>query len=245
VIVFQDMTRLREAEQLKDDFLSLVSHEFRTPLTAIHGGARLLGSQRDQLDDRTKDELLADIVLESARLDQMLANMLQLAEVMAGRLTPSTEPVLVTPLIRRVVQEMKVRLPDTEWSIEIPPGLPPVEGDPSLLQQVLRNLYENAIKYTTGHAFIRTTAEVDEHGVEIHIIDNGIGIAAEHVPFVFERFRRPGADPAVRGMGLGLYLCHNLMTAQGGRIRVESHGIGMGTTFSIALPIASGWDADE
>ena len=241
VVVFQDMTRLREAEQLKDDFLSLVSHEFRTPLTAIHGGARLLESQRDALDAETQRALLVDISQESARLDQMLGNMLRLGETMAGRLQPELEPVLLGPMIARISQGMKARFPAAIFQMEMPAVLPAVEGDPALLQQVLWNLYENAVKYTPGQKRIVTSADVAGGIIAVHIRDNGIGIAPEHVSSVFERFRRPGADPSVRGMGLGLYLCQLLMAAQGGSIWGESEGIGRGATFSLSLPIATGW----
>ncbi|MGB3306882.1 MAG: ATP-binding protein [Thermomicrobiales bacterium] len=242
VVAFQDVTRLREAEQLKDDFLSLVSHEFRTPLTAIHGGAQLLGSQGDQLDPETERDLLGDIVAESARLDQMLGNMLRLGEVMAGRLKPVMEPLLLGPSIRQISREVVKRTPDVRIEIELPPDLPAVEGDADLLLQVLRNLLENAIKYSPGEKRITITAGVVGEAVEVHIADQGVGIAPEHVPFVFERFRRPGADPTIRGMGLGLYLCRHLIAAQGGRIWVESAGVNRGATFSFALPIAAGWN---
>lgn len=245
VVVFQDMTRLREAEQLKDDFLSLVSHEFRTPLTAIHGGARLLESQRDSLDAITQRELLVDISQESARLDQMLGNMLRLAETMAGRLEPELEPVLLGPLIQRIQNGMKSRSPDATFRNELPPSLPAVEGDPALLQQVLWNLYENAVKYTPGARLIVTSGDVTEGTVAVHIRDSGIGIAPEHVASVFERFRRPGADPSIRGMGLGLYLCQLLMVAQGGTIWAESEGVGRGAMFSFSLPIATGWGEES
>ncbi|MGI8483331.1 MAG: ATP-binding protein, partial [Thermomicrobiales bacterium] len=245
VVVFQDMTRLREAEQLKDDFLSLVSHEFRTPLTAIHGGASLLESHRDELDAETQQELLVDISRESGRLDQMLSNMLRLAEVMAGRLQAESEPVLLGPLIQRVSRSMKDRFPDASFILELPSELPAVEADASLLQQVIWNLYENAVKYTSGEKRIVTSANVEAGNVEVHIRDNGMGIAAEHVHSVFERFRRPGADPSIRGMGLGLYLCQLLMVAQEGSIRGESAGVGMGATFSFTLPIATGWGDED
>lgn len=241
VVVFQDMTRLREAEQLKDDFLSLVSHEFRTPLTAIHGGARLLESQRDALDATTQRELLTDISQESARLDQMLGNMLSLAEMMAGRLEPDLEPVLLGPLIHRILEGMRLRFPNASFRTELPPTLPAVEGDPALLQQVLWNLYENALKYSPGARLIVTSGDVTGDTIAVHIRDSGIGIAPEYVSSVFERFRRPGAGPSVRGMGLGLYLCQLLMVAQGGSIRAESEGVGKGATFSFSLPIATGW----
>jgi K+-sensing histidine kinase KdpD len=240
VVVLQDITRLREAEQLKDDFLSLISHEFRTPLTAIHGGAHLLARQGEALDAATRVELLADIVAESGRLDQMLANLLSLAAVMAGRLQPATEPVLIAPLARQVSAEVAARSPGFAFALDLPPDLPPVEGDPELLAQVLRNLYENAVKYSPDGGEVRTAAEGDGEWVRLRVVDRGVGIAPEHVSAVFERFRRPGADPTIRGMGLGLYLSRLLLEAQGGRIAANSPGVGRGATFSIELPIARG-----
>ncbi|CAN5714209.1 hypothetical protein BH09CHL1_BH09CHL1_13360 [soil metagenome] len=242
VTVFQDVTQLREAEQLKDDFLSLVSHEFRTPLTSIHGGARLLASEGDRIESSVRQELLDDIVAESNRLDRMLANMLSLAAIMAGRLQPSTEPLLLGPFVRKMVKETESRSPGYQFEIDIPVALPPAEGDPELLSQVLRNLYENAVKYTPGGGRIVTRAISTSGKLVLSVLDSGGGIAPEHVATVFERFRRPGADPGVRGMGLGLYLSRLMVEVQGGRIWAESDGIGAGASFSIEMPIARDWD---
>ena len=242
VVVAQDITRLRQAEQLKDDFLSLISHEFRTPLTAIHGGAHLLANQGEALDEATRREILDDVVVESERLDRMLANLLSLAAIMAGRLEPATEPVLLEPLTRRVAGEVAARAPRHVFVVDLPPGLPPAEGDPALLAQVLRNLYENAVKYAPDGGEVRTTAARAGEAVTIEVTDQGAGIAAEQVTRVFERFHRAGADPTVRGMGLGLYLSRLLVEAQGGKIAARSRGPGQGATFSVTLPLARGWD---
>ena len=237
VVVFQDITRLREAEQLKDDFLSLLSHEFRTPLTAINGGARLLADAGDALDGETRTELLNDIVTESEKLDQMMANMLSMAAIMAGRLTPLDEPVLIEPIAKRVSAEVAAIAPNHRFVIQIPPGLPAAEGDPELLSQVMRNLYENAVKYAPQGGTVLTTAETEGPWVCVHVHDNGVGIAPEAVPDLFQRFRRPGTDPTIRGMGLGLYLSRMLVEAQGGTIRASSAGRGKGSTFTVTLPI--------
>lgn len=242
VSVFQDITRLREAEQLKDDFLSLVSHEFRTPLTAIRGGARLLVSEGERLDRDSRTDLLNDVANESDRLDRMLTNMLSLAAIMAGRLQPTTEPVLLGPFVRKIAAESQLRNPDYAFEVEIEPDLPPAEGDPDLLFQVFRNLYENAVKYSPNGQLIRTRVRRNGNSLILQVIDDGSGIAPEHVSTVFERFRRPGADPTVRGMGLGLYLSRHLVDVQGGRIWAESAGPGTGASFSIELPIADDWD---
>jgi signal transduction histidine kinase len=245
VSVFQDITRLREAEQLKDDFLSLVSHEFRTPLTAIRGGARLLVSEHDRLERESRDDLLNDVATESDRLDRMLTNMLSLAAIKAGRLQPATEPVLLGPFVRKIVSEAQRHAPEYRFEIDIESDLPPAEGDPDLLFQVLRNLYENAVKYSPDGEFIRTRVRRNGDALILQVIDDGSGIAPEHVATVFERFRRPGADPTVRGMGLGLYLSRHLVDVQGGRIWAESGGPGAGATFSIELPIADDWDEES
>ncbi|MCA9859261.1 MAG: GAF domain-containing protein [Thermomicrobiales bacterium] len=237
IVVFQDITRLREAEQLKDDFLSLLSHEFRTPLTAINGGARLLAGAGDAIDAETRGELLHDIVTESKRLEQMLSNMLSVAAIMAGRLTPLAEPVLIEPIIRRVSSEVAAIAPNHRFVIQVQPGLPAAEGDADLLTQVMRNLYENAVKYAPQGGTVLTTAEADGDQVCVQVHDNGIGIAPEAVPDLFQRFRRAGANPTIRGMGLGLYLSRMLMEAQGGTISASSAGPGKGATFTIGLPV--------
>jgi len=238
VVVLQDITPLHEAEQLKDDFLSLVSHEFRTPLTAIHGGAQLLAQRGDSLDSATRTALLTDIVTESASLERMLANMLTLTAVQAGRLEPETEPVLVRHAVRQAVTAAKSRHPDHAYIVDIPEEIIPAEGDDALLQQVLRNLYENAAKYSPPGSTITTRIAEEDGHVIIRVTDEGSGIAPEHLDTVFERFRRPGADPTIRGMGLGLYLSRHLMAVQGGSIGVASPGAGKGATFFISLPVA-------
>jgi PAS domain S-box-containing protein len=243
VVVIQDITRLREAEQLKDDFLSLISHEFRTPLTAIHGGAYLLAVRGERLNTSTRQELASDIVAESSKLEQMLANMLTLTAIQAGRLEPNTEPILVSALVREATAASRQNSRSHQFVVEVPDYLPPAAGDPELLNQVLRNLYENAAKYSPAGTTITTSASANDESITIQVTDRGSGIAPEHVGSVFERFRRPGADPTVRGMGLGLYLSRHLIEAQGGTIQVSSAGVGKGATFSVILPISSDWTA--
>jgi two-component system, OmpR family, phosphate regulon sensor histidine kinase PhoR len=239
VIVFQDITRIREAEQLKDDFLSLVSHELRTPLTAIHGGAYLLATQHDGVDSETRKEILDDLVQESERLDRTLGNILTLTAIEAGQVDPELEPLLVGALIRQRVAGMSKRHPDRDFTVDVSPGVPPAEGSAEALSHVLDNLYENAVKYSPPGTPIDTRAVADRATIRISITDEGYGIAPENVSGVFERFRRPGADPSVRGMGLGLYLSRHLMRSMRGSISVSSPGVGKGATFTIVLPIAA------
>jgi K+-sensing histidine kinase KdpD len=241
IVVLQDVTVLRQAEQLKDDFLALVSHELRTPLTAIHGGARLLASARDDLPAAQRQELLDDVVQESGRLDRLLANLLALADILAGRLPVATEPVLLPPFVRQVAVAAQTRHRSHAFVVALPSDLPPIEADPALLEEVLANLYDNAVKYSPAGGEIRTTATADDGRIALTIHDHGIGIAPEHVEQVFERFRRPGAPAASRGMGLGLYLSRLLIEAQGGTIAAASAGPAQGSAFTITLPVADGW----
>ena len=241
VIVFiQDVTQLRQAEQLKDDFLALVSHELRTPLAAIHGGARVLVNKPD-LDPATREELLHDVVAESERLERLLSNLLSLTDITAGRLRASLEPVLMEPLVMRVCGEFEARSPRHTFVVDIAPEVPPADADPDLLEEVLRNLYENAVKYSAHGGTIQTTVRAEGESIVVQVTDEGVGIAPEHVAVVFERFRRVGSGSTARGMGLGLYLCRSLVEAQGGHIEASSPGLGRGATFTVTLPIARGW----
>ena len=164
---------------------------------------------------------------------------------MAGRLRASLEPVLVEPVAMRVAGEIGARSPAHTFVVGVAPELPPAEADPNLLEEVLRNLYENAVKYSSHGGTIHTNVVVEGATIVIRVTDEGIGIAPEHVELVFERFRRVGGDSRVRGMGLGLYLCRGLVKAQGGRIEASSPGLGRGATFTVTLPIARGWAETE
>lgn len=245
VVVLQDITALRQAEQLKDDFISLISHELRTPITAVYGGSHLLANQWESIPEETTKELLNDIVVESERLNQMLENLLSINAIRAGRLEPETEPVMIDQLCRRVAKDIARRTNIHRFVVDIDASLPLVEADPHHLEQVLRNLYENAIKYSPRGGEIRTTGDESNGMVTIRITDQGIGIAPDHLNQLFERFRRPGAPTTIRGMGLGLYLSRHLVEAQGGKISVTSDGPDTGATFSIRLPVASGWTTHE
>ena len=154
----------------------------------------------------------------------------------------ATEPVMIDPLARRVADEVAARSPRHRFVVALPPNLPPAEADPALLAQVLRNLYENAVKYAPNGGEVRTTARLEDKTVTMAVTDEGIGIAPQQVERLFERFHRAGADPTVRGMGLGLYLSRMLVEAQGGRISVRSPGPGQGATFEVWLPVARGWE---
>ncbi len=238
IVVFQDITKIRDAEQLKDDFLSLVSHELRTPLTTIQGGAHMLMDDRGALDAETRQGLISDIYSESRRLATLVENMVQLANIRAGRFEMETEPVSVSMLINRAVAAVQESAPDREFKVEIDRTLL-VEGDFSRLDQVVRNLLHNAVKYAPGRSPIEVTASAENEVATIAVRDYGPGIDPDDLPHVFERFRRGARAAASQraGMGLGLYLCKHLVEAHGGRIWIERPSFGGGSRVCFTVPL--------
>jgi len=236
IAVFQDITQLKDAEQLKDDFLSLVSHELRTPLTTILGGALLLQRDWDALERDVQHELLVDIASESRRLGALIENMVQLANIRAGRMRMETEPVHVRRMIERAVAAIAQIAPERQMTVDIEPALL-AEADTDRLDQVVRNLLHNAIKYAPPDTPIEITARRQGEMVQIGVRDYGPGIDASDVPRLFDRFSR--TDRAISsnapGMGLGLYLSRHVVEALDGSIWVEHPDDG-GTRMVFTIP---------
>ena len=234
VSLFRDVTKAREAEQLKDDFLSLISHELRTPLTTIQGAAHMLLTHGDALPQESRDALRMDLLTESERLSRMLKNMLALSAYQAGRLHIERDPFLIQPMLRQVAREVQARYPNHSVVIDVPRRLPPAEGDEELIMQAVRNLAENAAKYSPGGGTITLGTAATQARMTVFVRDEGPGIAADEQARIFQRFHR--ASTGTQGMGLGLYLCQRLVEAHGGRLWVESEP-DMGATFRFTLPV--------
>ncbi|MGE5618620.1 MAG: ATP-binding protein [Sphingomonadaceae bacterium] len=238
VVVFQDITKVKEAEQLKDEFVSLVSHELRTPLTSIKGAARTLLRHYSTLDEKTRMELVQDVDEEADRLYRLVENLLDFSRAEAGALRLTTEPVQVGKLAARVVAEVEARAPSHRFRLDFPASLPPAEADPLRVEQVLRNLLDNAVKYSPQGGEISLSGRVAEEMVMVVVEDHGIGISSQDQARVFDRFQR-ASDARVGqtgGVGLGLAICRRLVEAHGGRIWVESEP-GCGSTFAFTLPL--------
>lgn len=234
--VFQDYTQIRDAEQIKDDFLSLVSHELRTPLTTIRGGTYMLHNNRDLLDTADEDALLDDIERESERLQFIIENMVQLANIRSGRYTLETEPIHVRLLIERAVEVARETAPERTFKVTTEPNLF-AEADETSVEQILMNLLRNAVKYTPSGSPVEVSARSCDNLVEISVRDHGPGISEEDLPYVFDRFRRGSESQRSRieGMGIGLYLAKNLVEAHGGSIEAERPADG-GTRIRFTIP---------
>jgi PAS domain S-box-containing protein len=219
-IVFQDITLLKDAEQLKDDFLSLVSHELRTPLTTIHGGAQLLMETSVELEPAARQEILQDVLSESKRLVNLVENMVQLANIRAGRFRIEAEPVHVGFLIRRALRAVEDATAGREIRVEQAPDLL-ASGDIESLDQVLRNLLQNVAKYVPDQSPIDVHATERDGMVLISVRDYGKGIDPNELPLLFDRFQRGREKATTSGMGLGLYLSRMIVEAHGGQLWFE------------------------
>jgi PAS domain S-box-containing protein len=239
VCAFQDITHLKELDRLKDDFINTVSHELRTPTTTIRGGALTLLRRGDRLDETTRRELLQDIAEESQRLHHLLEDLLSFSRSRAG-MQFNPEPVRLHRLVNKVVLDLGARLGRCTLAVDLPHDLPLVEADPLILEQVLRNLLENAGKYSLRGGQVDITAEVLGKEARITVADRGAGIPEEDLDRVFEPFYRSPAAVAsgAQGAGLGLAVCQRLVELSGGRIWAEARR-GGGTAFHFTLSVVN------
>lgn len=238
IIVFQDISPLKELDRLKDDFINTVSHELRTPTTTIRGGALTLLKRGDRLDEETRRQLLQDIAEESERLHHLVEDLLTLTRTQAGsRMAP--EPLRLHHLVDKVIADLRARMGGREVTVSLPTDLPVVEADPLALEQVLRNLILNAAKYSPSDDSIELTAAQRGDEVEIGVLDRGSGLTPADLSRVFEPFyRTPTAvDSGAQGAGLGLAVCRRLVEMHGGRIWAENRA-GGGANFRFTLPVA-------
>lgn len=233
--------RLRGLDRAKSDFVSIVSHELRTPLTSIQGFSELLLSRSLPTQDARRG--LESIHREAERLGRIVTDLLDLSRIESGRggaLSPA--PLALGPLIEANVDLFKSQSASHLIVRDMPEWLPSVLADHDALDRVLKNLLSNAIRYSPRGGVIRVRAGAssdDPSRVELRVEDQGVGIPAEALPRIFERYARvPHPETGhVRGLGLGLALVKSLVEAQGGLVRVESE-VGVGSRFIVSLPIA-------
>jgi two-component system phosphate regulon sensor histidine kinase PhoR len=241
VVVLHDVTELRRLERVRQDFVANVSHEFKTPLTAIQGFAETLlgGALEDPKNNRRFLEIMRD---HANRLARLTDDLLKLARIEAGKLELEFSPVGVIEFIERCAETalMKASRKQITLDIEIPPGLPPVRGDASLLRDVLQNLVDNAIQYTPPGGRICVSARVNSKEMVIEVADTGIGIPLVDQERIFERFYRVDAARSreAGGTGLGLSIAKHIIDAHDGRLWVEST-VGEGSRFSFSIPLAN------
>ena len=239
--IVQDVTEQKRADELRDVFVGMLSHELRTPVTAIYGGSQVL--RRDHVDEATRQEIIGDIISESERLERLVENLLVLARAerhvdLAGR-----EPVLLRPLLSRVIADKRRRWPGSRIEFTVEPGLPPVTGDEASIELVVRNLISNALKYGSPAGLVEVRAARQGEAVAVRVTDEGPGIEPGHIDRLFELFyRAEDARRRAQGAGIGLYVVRALVESADGRVWARNRDEG-GAEFGFELPAYS--DADE
>lgn len=240
VVYLRDIAERRKLDQLKDEFIGLVSHELRSPLTVIIGAVNTALSEGARLSPEETRQLLQDAAWESESLSHLLGNLLELSRAQADRLFLNPEPVSIESVVQEAFSKIEQQFPTHRFLTGLPKQLPPVKADPLRVERILYNLLENAAKYSPQGSKIRVLAKRKKDHLIISVADQGAGISLQDQAKLFEPFQRLD-DPrlkSVKGAGLGLLVCRRLVEAHGGRIWVESEP-GRGSTFSFTLPLGN------
>jgi signal transduction histidine kinase len=227
------------ANRLKDEFVSIVSHELRAPLNAILGWTAML--RRDDIDNQLARRALQSVHDNATRQARLIEELLDFSRVSSGRLALERQEIEIRDLLRSIVESLIPEMVAKGVTLDFPPAPDSkVTGDRSRLEQVFFNLLGNALKFTPAGGRILVVVEQHDQQVEVKVVDSGMGIEPGFLPFVFERFRQ-GDSAAGRefgGLGLGLSIARQLVEAHEGRITVESEGKGRGATFTVRLPVS-------
>jgi two-component system, OmpR family, phosphate regulon sensor histidine kinase PhoR len=236
LLLVQDLTRIRRLETVRRDFISNLSHEIRTPLASLKALTETL--QDGALDDPPAARRFIDqIQVEVDALTQMATELLELSRIESGRLSLDRQPVAATDLLISASRRMRLQAEraGSNLRVESARDLPTVNIDLQRLEQVLVNLIHNAVKFTRPGGEIVLLAESSEGSLRFGVRDTGIGIPADDVPRIFERFYRVDKSRAGSGTGLGLSIAKHIVEAHGGKIWAESVE-GRGSTFYFTIP---------
>lgn len=241
IAVIQDITPLEEMEKLRSEFLGIVSHDLKTPLTAIKGSAAIVLGSRRPFDAEETWELFEVINEQADRLRDLVDNILDMTRIEAGSLSISAEPTDLREVLAEAQATFARSSGSQEVQIEVANDLPPISADRRRVTQVLANLFSNAGKFSPAAAPITIKVEHDTVHVTVHVRDRGRGIPREKLPYLFKKFSQVHEDGGrkLSASGLGLAICKGIVEAHGGRIWADSLGEGQGTTFSFTLPVAA------
>ena len=242
VVTMQDMAPLEEQERLRAEFLAMVSHELRMPLTSIRGAASALLESAADLDPAEMRQFHRIIVDRADHMRELIGDLLDVARIEAGTLPVDPEPVEVAVLVDRARSAFASTGGKNDLAIDIAPGLPPVMADRRRIVQVIGNLLSNAARHSPESSVIKVSAVRMGVDVEVAVADEGRGIPEEDLPLLFRMFSHLGDSDSAGDTGLGLAICKGIVEAHGGRIHAESDGPGLGARFVFTLPVVQ--DAD-
>lgn len=234
----------RRAAEFREAFIDVISHELRTPITTILGATEVLSRPNRVTDPEVRMAMLADARAESERLYRLVEDLLVLSRVERGRLVVESEPLQPRRLLERVTTQMASELPSVNISLEAPDSLPVVSGEATYVEQIMRNLLENAAKYSPVGTDVVVSAKHVGSEVVVAVRDGGPGIPAASLDHIFDLFYRdPAMARTVAGSGIGLFVCRNLAEAMGGRMEVAP-GPDKGAMFTFSLPVLAGDEGD-
>jgi signal transduction histidine kinase len=233
----RDVSRLREAEELKNTLLSVISHELKTPVSIIKGYAGTLVRQDANWDQETLREGLSVIEEEADKLNELINNLLDASRLQAGGWKLQIAYLDLPSMVGKSVEKFRTQTDQHTFSVDFPESYPPVKGDYERIREVMSNLISNAIKYSPPGGLIRVGGWVEKDEVGVFVSDEGIGIPTTEQERIFDRFTRVdnSLTRQTPGAGLGLFLVKAVIEAHGGRVWVESRP-GQGSTFNFTLP---------
>jgi two-component system phosphate regulon sensor histidine kinase PhoR len=242
LVLFHDITELKKMDQVRRDFVANVSHELRTPLSILRGYIEtLLDSPETPREELTR--ILRVMQRHSNRLELLVEQLLTLAQLESENPDLQLGSVDLSSFFREIIRDWEKKLTSKQLNVivDVPSDLSPIQVDRTRLQEALYNLLDNAVKYSREQGDIRLSARGRNGEIELSVSDDGIGIAREDLPRIFERFYR--ADKArspdkIRGTGLGLAIVKHIAQLHGGRVEADSE-LGKGTTIRVILPSAS------
>ena len=243
LVTLHDLTELRQVETSRREFVSNVSHELRTPLSSIKAMAETL-EDGGLNDPSINADFVQRIHIEADRMTTLVNDLLELTSLQSGQADMKAQQVDIASVIReegsRYVQVAEGL--GIEARVSLPENLPKVVAQEDRMRQVVRNLLDNALKFTPENGRIDISASTNHDVVEVRVSDNGLGIPPESLPHIFERFYKVERSRRNEGSGLGLAIVKNIVQAYGGEVSVESHE-GEGSTFSFTLSVAETADA--
>ena len=239
VVTLQDLAPLRELERMRAEFLGMVSHELRAPLTSIKGSAATVLRSSRIFGPAEVAQFFRIIDEQADRMDNLIGDLLDAGRIETGTLSVAPEPSEVAALVDQARGTFVSGGGRHTVRIDLPPGLPRVMADRQRLVQVLNNLLANAARHSPESAPIRIAAEHEGLHVAVSVSDEGRGIAPDHLGQLFRKYTVAGDQEGGIGSGLGLAICKGLIEAHGGRIRAESGGVGLGARFTFTIPVAA------
>ena len=236
IVTLQDMAPLHEMERMRAEFLGMVSHELRAPLTSIRGSATAVLDASSELDPAELRQFLRIIVDQSDSMRELISDLLDVARIETGTLPIGAEPTDVAVLVDRARNTFISGGGRNNLYIDVPTRLPLVLADRRRIVQVINNLLSNASRNSPDDSVIGVSAVQDGIHIAVSVTDEGRGVPAEHLPLLFRKFSQARSDGQGGDTGLGLAICKGIVEAHGGRIWVESEGEGLGTRFTFTIP---------